>query len=104
MRALVTGAVGFLGPSVVRALIARGAEVHGTWLGQGEIPPDLDLTRVDLADEAGLQRVFDRTRPEVVIHLAGLAHVGESWKRIADYYAVNLLGTCLLYTSPSPRD
>jgi GDP-4-dehydro-6-deoxy-D-mannose reductase len=93
MRALVTGAVGFLGPSVVRALVARGAEVHGTWLGQGDAPPGLDLHRVDLADEAGLERVLDRTRPEVVVHLAGLAHVGESWKRIAEYYAVNLVGT-----------
>jgi GDP-4-dehydro-6-deoxy-D-mannose reductase len=37
--------------------------------------------------------VVAETAPEVIVHLAALSHVGESWRRIDDYYAVNVLGT-----------
>lgn len=70
-RYLVTGASGFIGQTVCRELLELGAEVHGTsrksvdftsgkWL---HLPADLTV-----ADEA--DKLFERSQPEFVIHLA----------------------------------
>jgi GDP-4-dehydro-6-deoxy-D-mannose reductase len=53
----------------------------------------VELHEVDLLDGPGLAEVFHRARPRLVVHLAGLSHVGDSWSRVADYFAVNVMGT-----------
>jgi GDP-4-dehydro-6-deoxy-D-mannose reductase len=93
MRVLITGVSGFLGPHLVRALLERGAQVAGAYLGPAPELPDVELLEIELSDLQGLERFVRQTRPEAVIHLAGLSHVGGSWKRIPHYYQVNFLGT-----------
>ena len=93
MHFLITGIGGFLGTRLARHLLAQGDRVSGTYL---ETRPDLDgadLFEADLLDAAALRRAVDESAPDVVVHLGALSHVGESWKRMPDYFRVNVLGT-----------
>ncbi len=47
----------------------------------------------DVTDENIVSRAIEAARPEVVFHLAALAHVGESWRAPLDVLRVNVLGT-----------
>jgi GDP-4-dehydro-6-deoxy-D-mannose reductase len=96
MRVFVTGVGGFVGRRLARCLVAAGDQVSGSFLDE---PPafegseDVDLRRVDLLDRPALERAIEVSDAEVVVHLAGLSHVGESWRRIADYFHNNYVGT-----------
>ena len=93
MRVLVTGANGFLGRRVVAALTAAGATPVALSLDPGGIDEWVESVAVDIRDRAQLAVVVARLAPEAVVHLAALSHVGASWQRMADYFAVNFLGT-----------
>ncbi|HVR95437.1 MAG TPA: GDP-mannose 4,6-dehydratase [Thermoanaerobaculia bacterium] len=93
MHVLITGASGFVGARLVRHLLAQGDRVSGTYLDARPELDGVDLHEADLLDRAGLARVIRETAPDVVVHLAALSHVGESWQRMADYFQVNFLGT-----------
>ena len=83
MRALVTGAAGFVGRHLVAQLEAAGDEVIETDREQG----------LDILDLDGLAALFGDGRPEVVYHLAGQADVGGSWSRPVETFRVNAEGT-----------
>lgn len=93
MRILITGVSGFVGPHLARVLMARGHDVSGTCHHE-EAPGTLvETTPVDLEDRAGLRAVVDRVRPDRIVHLAGLSHVGTSWRAMGSYFRINVLGT-----------
>ncbi len=93
MRVLITGASGFVGRHVIRRLLAEGEEVSATHWEDAPAISGVELHEVDVLDGEALARVVERARPQGVIHLAGLSHVGESWTRMDDYFRVNVLGT-----------
>ena len=84
MRAFVTGASGFVGGFLTRHLREAGDEVE-------PMPDGIDITDTD-----ALLGLLGRARPEVVYHLAALAHVGRSWTEPAETMRVNALGTLAL--------
>jgi GDP-4-dehydro-6-deoxy-D-mannose reductase len=93
MHVLITGIGGFLGLRLAGHLLTAGDRVTGTYL---DSRPDLEgaeLHEADLLDAPALARVVRDADPDVVVHLGALSHVGESWKRIPDYFRVNVLGT-----------
>ena len=81
MRAFVTGAGGFVGRHLTAHLEAAGDEVLR--LAEG----------IDIADEAAVAAAVAEAAPEVVYHLAGWAHVGESWEHPTEVVRVNVGGT-----------
>jgi GDP-4-dehydro-6-deoxy-D-mannose reductase len=98
MRVFVTGVSGFVGQHLARALLARGHEVGGSYLDETFELPGVELHRLDLDGEpasaaAALRAATASFRPQRIVHLAGLAHVGKSWQAMPAYYRVNLLGT-----------
>lgn len=93
MRVLITGASGFVGFRLARHLAAQGHEVAGTYLRDRPDLAGVELFDLDLLDETLLAETVDTVEPQVVVHLAGLSHVGESWSRPADYFRVNVLGS-----------
>lgn len=84
MKALVTGAHGFVGRHLVEHLTEMGDEVVGADRADG----GLDITRAD--DVASL---MSRVRPEAVYHLAGDSDVGGSWSSPVETFRANAEGT-----------
>ena len=88
-RVLVTGGAGFLGRHVVEALRRKDC---------GEVVAvrkrDYDLTKEDEA-----KRLFERAKPDIVFHLAGLVGgILPNKERPAEFFYVNLLvGTFMLH-------
>jgi len=83
MRALITGATGFVGPHLATHLESEGDDVTGIGHANG---PDL------LDDDAWKQLVADTT-PDVIYHLAGFSDVGASWKAPRQAFRLNAEGT-----------
>lgn len=90
MRALVTGAGGFLGGAVARLLRARGDAV--LTLQRGDYPDlarnGIEVVRGDIADRATVTSAARDV--EVVFHVAAKAGL---WGPEREYYRVNVLGT-----------
>lgn len=84
MRALVTGAGGFVGRHLVREL-----EAHGDDIVQTERLAD----GVDITDFPAIIRVVTDAAPEAVYHLAGAADVGGSWASPHETFEANAIGT-----------
>jgi GDP-4-dehydro-6-deoxy-D-mannose reductase len=87
MRALVTGATGFVGPHLIAHLRDRGDEVV--------VPGDATGTTgsFDITDRTAVHDIFDAQRPEVVYHLAAWSDVGASWRDPIACLRVNVEGT-----------
>ena len=100
-RVLVTGAEGFVGGRLVPRLVSRGAAVIACHAPGMAISNDDDTgarvpverVALDIRDRDAVDRVFRDTAPDAVVHLAGLSDVQASWRRIDDYYRVNVEGS-----------
>jgi len=106
MTVLVTGAAGFIGAYVARALAARGERVLGLdnlndyyapalkrdrarALGAGA---DFELVAGDICDGALLERIWREHAPTRVVHLAAQAGVRYSIQAPRAYVHSNLVG------------
>lgn len=104
MRALVTGAAGFLGANLVRHLTVAGHEVtalsrsrEGGWRLE-EVSSDVQILEVDVRDTAAIERTVVTAKPEWVFHLA--AHGAYSWQTDLDtMISVNIRATAALLTA-----
>jgi 2-alkyl-3-oxoalkanoate reductase len=80
MKALVTGANGFLGGHVVGALLARGIEVRAMVRPTARLetlgwPSSVEVFRADLRTSYELRRAFEGV--DVLLHLAAVVSGGE---------------------------
>lgn len=83
LRALITGAAGFVGTHLTAHLESCGDEVVG-----------IDRTTgVDLLDPAAVTRTVHDYRPDAVYHLGGWSDVGASWQAPLATLQVNAEGT-----------
>lgn len=106
MRALVTGASGFVGRHLLDALRRDGIET----LGCGG-PNDVDASYppIDVNDIDSLQSALATFRPTVVFHLAAQSFVPDALQAPATTYEANAMGTARLaqavrrYAGPAPR-
>jgi GDP-4-dehydro-6-deoxy-D-mannose reductase len=85
VRALITGIGGFAGSHLADLLlIETDWQVFGCVLYEIDTPAHLrgriTCTAVDLCDPEAVQRMLDEIAPDVILHLAALANVGDSWE------------------------
>ena len=100
-RALVTGAFGFVGGHLSRALHAAGARVtaldcdtrpaHGSQIDLAGLREKLDVVEADITDKACMHEIVHRGRFDFIFHLAAGATTVE--KAMHDPYATILANT-----------
>ncbi|HEY7725532.1 MAG TPA: NAD-dependent epimerase/dehydratase family protein [Anaeromyxobacteraceae bacterium] len=90
MRALVTGASGFLGRVLAGKLLARGLAVRALVRGAGEVPAGCEVVRGDVTDAATLPEAVEGC--DLVFHLAGIRRAPGR----EEFRHVNAEGTRLL--------
>jgi UDP-glucuronate decarboxylase len=83
MNVFLTGATGFVGSNVARALLATGSRVTALvrptaslWRLHGVVD-DLVLVRGEIADTEVVRRALETCRPDACIHLAWYAEPGK---------------------------
>lgn len=96
MKILVTGGAGFIGSHVVDALVKKGDEVviidNFSAGFEKNINPAATLYRLSICDTA-IEKVFEREKPQVVIHLAAQTSVMRSVTDPTFDAGVNILGS-----------
>ncbi len=100
-RVMVTGATGFVGTSLCRALRTVGAEVTGVALADSLLhaPDPEGILAADLTDEASARSTVQSIRPEMVFHLAGMVDTRQSTELVLPTLTHNLLGAVHLMTA-----
>jgi UDP-glucuronate 4-epimerase len=106
MKVLVTGCAGFIGMHVAKRLLERGDRVTGidnlsdyydVHLKEARLKritgiPGFDFQRLDLADAAALEKLFEGQAFDAVVHLAAQPGVRYSLQNPRAYVSSNLVG------------
>lgn len=105
MRIAVTGGAGFIGSNLVRKLILQGCRVVTfdklTYAGNLGNLIDLDeklhtFVCGDVADPTDVRALFEKYRPDALMHLAAESHVDRSIEAPSEFVRTNVAGTQVL--------
>lgn len=106
-RILVTGGAGFIGSAVVRqairetdhqVLVVDKLTYAGNMdsLAPVSNDPRYAFERADIADATKMRELFERYRPDAVMHLAAESHVDRSIDGPGEFIQTNVVGTFTL--------
>jgi len=105
MNIFVTGGAGFIGSNFLRLSVPRRPGDHFVNLDKLTYAanpanlagidslPNYALERVDIADGAAVDALFERHRPDLVVHFAAESHVDRSIVSPEDFVQANIVGT-----------
>ena len=102
---LITGGAGFIGSHLADELLAHGyrvrafdnlsEQVHGAGARRPDyLHPEVELVEGDVRDPEAIRRAL--TGVTAVYHFAAMVGVGQSMYEVAEYTAVNNMGTATL--------
>ncbi len=101
---LITGAGGFLGLAITRALADRGEAVFALESGRldrltalASTRPSVEVVAGDICNAAAIMRLFADTRPRAVIHCAAIVGVLAALDTPARLFRVNVEGSINLF-------
>ena len=97
LRILITGITGLLGYGLTKTLVEKGVEVSGIYKENKTVADELSTLAkvypVDITKQSEVKYVFNRVKPDVVIHAAAFASVDgcELFRSLA--WEINVNGT-----------
>ncbi|HWM92398.1 MAG TPA: GDP-mannose 4,6-dehydratase [Thermoanaerobaculia bacterium] len=105
MRALITGITGFAGSHLAEYLLAEHpeVEVYGThrWRSRMDnvehLRNKVKLLEADLRDYTSMHAALERSRPDVIFHLAAQSFVPSSWTAPNETLTTNVSGQTNLF-------
>jgi len=100
-RVLITGIMGFIGSHLARRLVDDGLEVYGlerrvasrNMAVVADLLQDIILVSGDVSDYVSTRNAVRTVNPDVIIHLAALSPVRDSFERPFEYQQANYIGT-----------
>ena len=107
MKVLLAGGAGYIGSHTAIELVKLGHEIviadnfsnskpEALKRIQKIMGKDFPFYEIDIADKPALEALFEKEKPEAVIHFAGYKAVGESVEKPVAYYRNNLDTTLTL--------
>ena len=112
MKVLVTGGGGFVGQWLARALLERGDDVVLAGLDDRPTTPEIlkrrewDAVRwisMDIRRDTDVCAGVDASRPDLVVHLAGISFIPAASSAPTEAYDVNFLGAVRLLNELARR-
>jgi len=101
MKVLITGILGFIGSHLAERSVDNGYEVYGVVRRVAnrnlevikKIKKDITLVTGDITDYVSIRNALKTVNPDIIVHLAALTPVRDSFERPFEYEQANLLGT-----------
>lgn len=104
-RALITGGGGFVGQWLGRAMLGRGWEVYAGGVGApaSRILSDAEhaaihWTTMDVRSRQDVAAALDESRPDAIVHLAGISYLPSAADAPAEAWTVNVVGAVTLFS------
>ena len=98
-RYLVTGCSGFLGFHLASYLIQKGHRVFGTFWNHPLKVKGVKSVHCDFKNAASVRHAIEKSRPEMIFHLAGQSNIPYSWTAFEETFQTNVFGTYYLLES-----
>lgn len=90
---LIFGVGGFVGSYLSNEFLENGYKVIGSDKVRGNMLSDVvEFYNADLLDGTSVERLINFLQPDIVINLAAISSVGQSWKMPQATISVNVLG------------
>lgn len=101
VKVLITGILGFIGSHLAERLVAEKYEVYGVVRRVANrsfevikrISKDVTLVTGDITDYVSIRNALKTVNPDVIVHLAALTPVRDSFERPFEYQQANFAGT-----------
>lgn len=110
MRVVISGAGGFIGSHLARALVKKNAEVHVILRKESstrkisDVLGKVRIHRADIRDFSCLKRCIREISPEKIFHLAAFTNVERSPANIREAIDTNVMGTLNLLQAMESTD
>lgn len=92
-KVLIFGVGGFVGSYLSNEFLENGYKVIGSDKVRGNMLPNaVEFYNADLLDGISVERLINFLQPDIVINLAAISSVGQSWKMPQATISVNVLG------------
>lgn len=103
-KILVTGGCGFIGSEFVREGVKKGYKIivvdKLTYAGDieriNEVKDNIIYYQTDIVDRESIENIFNKEKPQIVVHLAAESHVDRSIMDATPFLDSNIKGTYIL--------